>query len=331
MFDATARESISRVAHDIGVEPAALLAIADVESAGKPFAMVNGRPMPLIRWEGHYFYRLLPPELKSAGMTAGLAHPAAGHVPNPVSQTARYAMLERGKAIDEVAALSSCSWGLGQVMGAHWRTLGYPSVQQFVAVACSGIEGQTQIMARFIAKNGLTQYLRSKDWVSFARAYNGPAYKMNRYDTSMGSAYIRYLNGVPPPETNAPVLVDYAPSMTEYTPATDGQFSLQIGSSGPAVRELQQALQRAGIFVYADGNFGATTQTAVMEFQRRYGMAPDALVGADTRAQVSSVQSNDASAPWWSKRTAGTPQAAKRAKPQVWWDSTGKKTPWWGA
>lgn len=330
MFDANARDAISRIARNIGVEAAALLAVADVESAGKPFAMVNGRPMPLIRWEGHYFYRLLPPDLKNAGVQAGLAHPAAGRIPNPPSQSARYAMLERGKAIHEEAALSSCSWGLGQVMGAHWRTLGYPSVQQFVAVACSGIEGQTEVMSRFISKNGLTRHLKNKDWVAFARSYNGPAYKMNRYDTAMGRAYIRYLNGAPPPEINAPVLVEYTPSLSEYTPAAETQFSMQMGATGPAVRELQEAIRRAGIFVYVDGHFGATTQKALMEYQRRFGIAPDAIVGADTRAQISGAQS-DASAPWWSTRSGGTPQAAKQAKPKVWWDGPSKKTPWWGA
>ena len=329
MFDSAARQAIAGIARGLGVEPPALLAVAEIESAGKPFASVNGRAMPLIRWEGHYFYRLLPHNLRDRAMREGLAHPSMGRVGNPASQAERYKMLERGKAIHEEAAISSCSWGLGQVMGSHWKTLGFSSPQQFVDVVCSGVAGQTEVMARFIRKNGLIGHLKSKNWAAFARAYNGPAYKSNRYDTKMGRAYIRYLNGVPPPQTMAPVITDYAPPMAEYTPARDSEFSLQPGSSGPAVRELQEALRRAGMFLYVDGHFGAATQKALLEFQLRSGITPDARVGAQTRAKLVGLQT-DAVAPWWSKRSGGgTPLATKQARPKFWWESTGKKSNWW--
>ena len=154
MFDQSAKLAISQVARGLGVEPAALLAVAEIESGGKPFAHVNGKAMPLIRWEGHYFFRLLPHGLRQQGLLAHLAHPSAGGVPNPASQQARYDMLERARSIHDEAALSSCSWGLGQVMGAHWRRLGFSSVQQLVDTACSGVGGQTELMARFIRAEG---------------------------------------------------------------------------------------------------------------------------------------------------------------------------------
>ena len=75
--------------------------------------------MPLIRWEGHYFYQRVPRGLRRRALEEGLAHPNAGGVKNPKSQQGRYDLLERAKRVDEAAALSSCSWGLGQVMGAH--------------------------------------------------------------------------------------------------------------------------------------------------------------------------------------------------------------------
>ena len=332
MFDADARASIARIAQGLGVEAAALLAVAEIESAGKAFANVNGKPMPLIRWEGHYFYRLLPGPLKQQGVQAGLAHPVAGRVGNPASQQARYAMLERGKAIHEEAAIGSCSWGLGQVMGSHWKTLGYSSPQKMVDVACSGVAGQTELMARFIQKNGLTKHLKAKNWRAFARAYNGPAYKTNRYDEKMGRAYIRYLEGKPPPEIMAPVIVEYAPPTEDYTPAREEEFALKAGSSGPAVRELQEALRRAGLFVYVDGHFGVTTQKAVIEFQRKSGIAPDGRVSAETRAKLTKLQT-DAVAPWWSKRSASlagtTSHPVQKAKPQAWWEAEAKKGAWW--
>jgi hypothetical protein len=36
-----------------------------------------------------------------------------------------------------------------------------------------------------IRRNGLAGVLRQKDWPAFARAYNGPAYRVNRYDERM--------------------------------------------------------------------------------------------------------------------------------------------------
>ena len=56
MFSDETRSEIERVAERIGVEPAALLAIAEVESGGKAFAIVGGRPEPLIRFEGCLLY-----------------------------------------------------------------------------------------------------------------------------------------------------------------------------------------------------------------------------------------------------------------------------------
>jgi hypothetical protein len=59
MFTAETRREIAAIANDLELEPEALLAIAEVESGGKGFAIVGGKPEPLIRFEGHYFDRRL--------------------------------------------------------------------------------------------------------------------------------------------------------------------------------------------------------------------------------------------------------------------------------
>lgn len=56
MFDQQTKDEINTLAQTIDVEPAALLAVAEVESGGKA---VDWNNWPLIRWEGHYFYRFL--------------------------------------------------------------------------------------------------------------------------------------------------------------------------------------------------------------------------------------------------------------------------------
>ncbi len=59
MFDDATVRAVEEIAARLRIETAWLLAVAEVESAGKATADVNGRPTPLIRWEGHYFDKRL--------------------------------------------------------------------------------------------------------------------------------------------------------------------------------------------------------------------------------------------------------------------------------
>ncbi|MBY5904163.1 DUF3380 domain-containing protein [Rhizobium leguminosarum] len=277
MFDEAARQRIGTLGESIGVDPAALLAVAEVESAGRAFDKVNGKDMPLIRWEGHYFYRLLPQSLKKTALTKGLGHPTAGGVPNPKSQQARYNLLERAKQIDEVAALSSCSWGLGQVMGAHWSWLGYATAQDLVAEACSGIVGQVQLMSRFIVRSKLTDELRNRDWAGFARQYNGPSYKKMNYDTKMASAYARHRSAS-------------GGANVDLENEEDGPTILRIGTSGVDVSQLQEKLRKLGYTVNVDGDFGPATKQAVMKFQEDHDLQADGIAGPLTWSVIERLQ-----------------------------------------
>ncbi|MBP8236013.1 MAG: N-acetylmuramidase family protein [Rhizorhabdus sp.] len=232
MFDDATVRAVATIAARLKVESAALLAVAEVESGGKAFARVAGRNEPLIRFEGHYFDRRLTPEQRKQARAAGLASPKAGGVPNPAKQEDRWKLLNRAILINSNAAMESVSWGVGQVMGAHWKALGYGSVTEMVNACRASVAGQVEVMARFIEKNGLAGALRGKDWPKFARAYNGPAYKQNAYDTKMARAYAKWAKaGVPaaspkpapapvePPKPAAPIPVPPDPSVTPTPPA----------------------------------------------------------------------------------------------------------------
>lgn len=277
MFDEGAEQKIGALAAKMRVEPAALLAVAEVESAGKAFDTVDGKQMPLIRWEGHYFYRLLPQSLKKTALTKGLAHPNAGGVPNPKSQQARYNLLERAKQIDEVAALSSCSWGLGQVMGAHWSWLEYPSVQSLVEEACSGIVGQVQLMSKFIEHSKLIDELQDRDWAGFARQYNGPSYKKMSYDTKMAAAYTRHKAAGPSTKPDLEI--------EEDTPTV-----LRVGMSGVEISQLQEQLRKLGYTVNVDGDFGPATKQAVKKFQEDHSLLADGIAGPLTWSIIERLQ-----------------------------------------
>lgn len=267
MFGSTVMKEIETAARGLGVETAALAAVAQIESGGRSLAMVGGRAEPLIRFEGHYFDRRLAGEKRERARREGLSSPEAGKIANPASQAARWTLLSRAAAIDRKAAHESVSWGIGQVMGAHWAWLGYRSVEALVAEARTGVAGQLRLMARFIARAELAGALRKHDWAAFARGYNGPGYRANAYDTRLARAYARYAAG------------KVAPS------------ALRLGARGEAVRELQRALAAQGIALKVDGVFGKLTDAAVRRFQKRSGLAVDGIAGPATMAALAAKRS----------------------------------------
>lgn len=277
---------LAAAARDAGFEPAAILAIAEIESGGRVFARIDGRNEPLIRFEGHYFDRRLSGARRDAARDAGLAHPQAGRIANPASQAARWAMLHRAAEIDAQAACESCSWGIGQVMGAHWAWLGYGSVEALVAEARSGAEGQLRLMLRFIAKAELGPAIRRRDWPAFARGYNGPAYARNRYHSRIANAYARHSKR------------DHA----DIPDAVTHPASLRRGMRGPAVANLQRSLCALGYPIAVDGIFGPHTEDALRRFQRDHGLAPDGIAGPLSHEVIAGVLPLSRYAVQWRER-----------------------------
>ena len=267
MPDSTVMREIEAVARELKVEPAALAAVAYAESGLKAHATVDGRPEPLIRFEGHYFDRRLSGDRREEARRQGLASPEAGKVANPASQAARWKLLARAAEIDRKAAYESTSWGMGQVMGAHWAWLGHAGVDALVAEARSGAGGQLRLMARYIDKAGLAGALRRHDWAAFARGYNGPGFRNNGYDGKLERAYARY-------------------AAQAGSAPTSVQPILRRGARGEAVRALQIALTARGHALQADGVFGPATERAVKAFQARSGLAVDGIAGPATMAAL---------------------------------------------
>ena len=116
-------------AREHGIEPAALLAVVEVESTGDPF---EDDGMPRFLFERHKFYS----ELKAHGedrelsiaVQKGLAHAewrrATQYADQDTSKD-RSALLGRAAAVNRECAYRACSWGLGQTMGFHAEELGY--------------------------------------------------------------------------------------------------------------------------------------------------------------------------------------------------------------
>lgn len=66
---------------------------------------------------------------------------------------------------------------------------------------------------------------------------------------------------------------------TATTPTTKVYSTVKKGSMGALVMELQSKLRVLGYNIEADGDFGSKTNVAVVNFQKKYGLVPDGIVG----------------------------------------------------
>ena len=185
---------LPRIGHRIGVGEDELHAVLDVEASNSGF-FPDGRLKMLP--ERHVFWRELGPGARrDEAARQALAYPKWGERPYPVSADARYALFARMAAIDERAAIRSCSWGLPQMMGFNASLCGYDTGRAMVEDFAQDEEHQLDAMVTFIVAAGLDDELRRHDWRGFARGYNGPGYATHGYHTRLADRF-RWWQGKP--------------------------------------------------------------------------------------------------------------------------------------
>lgn len=192
-------DRIAEIARQHGITPAALLAVKLVESG------VGGGFLPSKRckilFEGHKFYE----ELKKKGnKNLPQLLKVAPDIVYTTWNRAKYkggelewARLEKAIAIDREAALKSASWGLFQIMGSNYDACKCRNVEEFVALNCESEDNQLELLINFLNTTGIIKYLNARQWSEFARRYNGPGYKQNKYDTKLQVAYNQFVKQFP--------------------------------------------------------------------------------------------------------------------------------------
>lgn len=185
-------QDYQKAADRLGVNKAAVKAVATVESNGGGF-LADGRVK--VQFEPHVFYQ----RLKQAYGQQRADRELAAHPDLVALKPGSYQSVDkedkdmnRAAGIDRQCALESASWGAFQIMGYHWKTCGYATLQAFINAQYSAA-GQLDTFVLFILADArLVKALKARDWTTFARIYNGPLFAKNAYDTKMASAYKQF-------------------------------------------------------------------------------------------------------------------------------------------
>ncbi|WP_396173249.1 N-acetylmuramidase domain-containing protein [Flavobacterium sp.] len=185
-------------ANTFQLELAIVKAVNEVESNGKGF-LLSGKPK--ILFEGHIFWR----ELEKRGINPNEYHNSTTADVLYKSWTKQYYLggeaeqvrlqkamqLGSGQSFID-AANASASWGSFQIMGFNALSLGYSSIADFVQKMHINEGEHLKAFGQFLKINHLIPYLQSKNWEEFAKRYNGPSYKVNKYDTKLAAAFAKY-------------------------------------------------------------------------------------------------------------------------------------------
>ncbi len=168
----------------LGIEPAVAVAVLLAESGGDGFGP-DGRLK--IRFENHIFLQQWGAQNKPVFdrfFTFSPQESWKGHQWRPnqesewqnchQSQAQEWQVLNFARNFVEEPALKSISMGSSQIMGFNFAALGYGSARAMFDDFQTGEEAQIRAFFRFVENQRLVIALRQKDYVTFARGYNGP-------------------------------------------------------------------------------------------------------------------------------------------------------------
>lgn len=191
MKDKLTTSDYRRAAASLGCSVAAVVAVANVESPRGPF-LDDGRPSLL--FERHKFHKHTRGRFSAAHPDISSSKPG-GYGAEGAHQHAR---MERAAKLDRDAALKSASWGAFQILGENHEQAGHRTLQAFVNAMYRSASSQLDCFINFIRNDSrLLAAIRGLQWATFARIYNGPAYRDNDYDVKMAREYAAALKEFP--------------------------------------------------------------------------------------------------------------------------------------
>ena len=275
MFSDRIANAIIDAANANGIQPAALLAIVEVETGGKTFEQ-DGRT-PQFLYERHVAWReakRFGDNVLTAFRRAGLAIPhwaRSTQYRDERTSALRLALIDRAKQLSQEVACRSASWGLGQTMGNLAEELGFPHATAMVEHQTGSVPGQIDCMVRELKHTNLVHSLNEHDWRRVARVYNGPGYAANQYDVKLRDAFTRW---------SRKLLRPADPPAPEDDLAHD------------EIKTIQQDLRDLGYFEVGtpDGHWGSRTAGAVSAFQTHEGLHVNGHLDEDTLRAIKAAE-----------------------------------------
>lgn len=187
---------LRELANKFGLELAVVKAVKEVESGNSEGFLKDGRPQ--ILFEGHIFYRYLVEKYGEAKVKKyviqypKLVYRTWTKIYYLGSVREHDERLSVAAKIDRECALKATSFGMFQIMGFNYKLCGCNTLQEFVNCMYKSKSEQIRLFFNFIKNQNMLGYLVNKQWAKFARAYNGPGYKANKYDTKLETLYNKY-------------------------------------------------------------------------------------------------------------------------------------------
>lgn len=173
------------------IEPAVLMAFIAVESSGSGFDQASGRM--LIQFEPKVFSE-----------KTGIPRSKENHYKwdeNRIErQPAEWEAFNDAAKVSREKAQESTSIGLPQIMGYHWKRLGFRDVGHMWSYFERGEAEQIRSLILFINSDArLKKAVLSKDWHHMAYYYNGAKYREQAaalgivpYDQQMATWYTKF-------------------------------------------------------------------------------------------------------------------------------------------
>lgn len=168
------------IACEYGLTLADIETVIAVESGGIGFDVSTGKI--IIQFEPTWFRRKSPYTPSGKWSQNGVER-----------QAAEWVAFNDAFSKNQNAAMESTSVGLMQVMGFHYKLLGFKSVGEMWDFAKVSEANQLRLGVMFI-KTNLKMYnaLRNHDFRTFAYYYNGSQYEKFNYHTRLLDAFVRF-------------------------------------------------------------------------------------------------------------------------------------------
>jgi hypothetical protein len=245
--EAIGDRDIAMLADEMGVHPADLEAISEVESRG--FGWFSDGRIKIL-FEKHWFYKLVAPAKRATAVRRGLARkdwisPKNGGYKEQPNANSRYNILAAAIEIDEEAAYQSISMGKYQIMGFNHGICGFISAKQMFVRFCDTEREQLRAFANFLRGKGLVGAVRDRDFERVEEVYNGGglngayAKRMkkasNRLRSGKWKDYRRGSLTKPAPATPPPQHIDFPGTPKPSPKPSEKPTGAKKPPAGPAV------------------------------------------------------------------------------------------------